>query len=92
MLCLKKDRDVTEATKIKIAETIIFPIVTYGSESWTVRKKERKKKKPCLWAMDVEKNFANNVDREKNEPISFGRSETQKVSSSNNHPIKGYAI
>jgi hypothetical protein len=37
-----KDRDVTEATKIKIAETIIFPIVTYGSESWTVQKKERK--------------------------------------------------
>jgi hypothetical protein len=26
--------------KIKIAETIIFPIVTYGSESWTVRKEE----------------------------------------------------
>jgi len=29
--------------KIKIAETIIFPTVTYGSESWTVRKKGRKK-------------------------------------------------
>ena len=38
-----KDRDVKKATKIKIAETIIFPTVTYKSESWTVRKKERKK-------------------------------------------------
>jgi hypothetical protein len=38
-----KDRDVTKATKIKIVETIIFPIVTYGSKSRTVRKKERKK-------------------------------------------------
>jgi hypothetical protein len=38
-----KDRDVKKATKIEIAETIIFPTVTYGSESWTVRKKERKK-------------------------------------------------
>jgi hypothetical protein len=28
-----KDWDVKKATKIKIAETIIFPIVTYGSES-----------------------------------------------------------
>jgi hypothetical protein len=37
-----KDRDVTEATKIKIAETMIFPTVTYGSESWTVRNKEKK--------------------------------------------------
>jgi len=38
-----KDRDVKKATKIKIAETVIFPTVTYGSESWTVWKKERKK-------------------------------------------------
>ena len=38
-----KDRDVTIATKVIIAETMIFPIVTYGSERWTVRKKDRKK-------------------------------------------------
>ena len=41
---IMKDRDVTKATKTEIAETIIFPIVTYGSESWMVRNKERKKK------------------------------------------------
>jgi len=40
---IMKDRDVKKASKIKIAETIIFPTVTYGSGSWTVRKKERKK-------------------------------------------------
>jgi hypothetical protein len=34
-----KDQDVKKATKIKIAETVIFPTVTYGSESWTERKK-----------------------------------------------------
>jgi hypothetical protein len=39
---IMKDRDVKKATKIKIAETIIFLTVIYGSESWTVRKKERK--------------------------------------------------
>jgi len=39
---IMKDRDVKKATKIKIAETIIFPTVTYGSESWTVRKKGEK--------------------------------------------------
>ena len=38
-----KDQDVKKATKIKIAETVIYPIATYESESWTVRKKERKK-------------------------------------------------
>jgi hypothetical protein len=41
---IMKDWDVKKATKIKIAETIIFPTVTYRSESWTVRKKERGKK------------------------------------------------
>jgi hypothetical protein len=40
---IMKDRDVKKATKIKIAETIIFPTVSYGSESWTMRKRERKK-------------------------------------------------
>jgi len=40
---IMKDRNVKKATKIKIEETIIFPTVTYGSESWTVRKKERQK-------------------------------------------------
>ena len=40
---IMKDRDVKKSTKIKIAETIIFPTMTYGSESWTVRKRERKK-------------------------------------------------
>jgi hypothetical protein len=38
-----KDRDVKKATKSKIEETIIFPTVTYESESWTVREKERGK-------------------------------------------------
>jgi hypothetical protein len=37
-----------EITKIKIAETIIFPTVTYGNGSWKVRKKKRKGKKIML--------------------------------------------
>jgi hypothetical protein len=40
---IMKDQDIRKGTKIKIAETVIFPTVTYGSESRTVRKKERKK-------------------------------------------------
>jgi hypothetical protein len=40
---IMKDWDVIKATKIAIAETIIFPAVTYGSESWTVQKKGKEK-------------------------------------------------
>jgi hypothetical protein len=38
---IMKDRNVKKATKIKIAETIILPTVTYRSESWTVRKRKK---------------------------------------------------
>jgi len=40
---IMKDQDVKKATKIKIAEIKIFPTLTNRSESWIVRKKERKK-------------------------------------------------
>ena len=36
-------KNVTKKTKIKIVETLVFPIVTNRSESWTMRKKDRKK-------------------------------------------------
>jgi hypothetical protein len=40
---IMKDPYVKKATKIQIAETIIFLTVTYGSESWTVWKRKGKK-------------------------------------------------
>jgi hypothetical protein len=46
---ITKDRDVKEATKIKKAKNIIFPTVTYGSESWTVRKRKGKKLMPLSY-------------------------------------------
>ena len=46
---IMKDRDVTATTKAKIVETMIFPIVTYGSESWTVRKERKKIDAFELW-------------------------------------------
>jgi hypothetical protein len=41
---IMKDRDITKATKIKIAETLIFPIVTYGSKSWMDNAEKGKEK------------------------------------------------
>lgn len=38
-----KDRNVTNATKIKLVRTLIFPILLYGAETWTLREQERKK-------------------------------------------------
>ena len=35
-----KSRDITLLTKVCIVSTIVFPVVTYGCESWTIKKAE----------------------------------------------------
>ena len=36
-----KSRDIMLLTKVQIVKAMVFPIVTYGCESWTVKKAER---------------------------------------------------
>ena len=38
-----KDRGVTLETKVKLVKVLVFPIVLYGAETWTMRKHERRK-------------------------------------------------
>ena len=35
-----KNRDITLATKVCLVKTMVFPVVMYGCESWTVKKAE----------------------------------------------------
>ena len=35
-----KSRDITLLTKIRIIKVMVFPVVMYGCESWTVKKAE----------------------------------------------------
>ena len=36
-----KIRDVTLATKVHLVKAMVFPVVMYGCESWTIKKAER---------------------------------------------------
>ena len=36
-----KSRDITLPTKVRIVKAMVFPVVMYGCESWTVKKTER---------------------------------------------------
>ena len=36
-----KSRDITWPTKVHLVKAMIFPVVMYGCESWTIRKAER---------------------------------------------------
>ena len=38
-----KSRDITWPTKVHPVKTIVFPVVMYGCESWTVKKAERRR-------------------------------------------------
>ena len=35
-----KSRDITLLTKVRLMKAMVFPVVTYGCESWTVKKAE----------------------------------------------------
>ena len=38
---LLKSRDITLPTKVHLVKAMVFPVVIYGCESWTVKKAER---------------------------------------------------
>ena len=38
-----KSRDITLPTKVRLVKAIVFPVVMYGCESWTVKTAERRR-------------------------------------------------
>ena len=38
-----KSRDITLPTKVRLVKAVVFPVVMYGCESWTVKKAERRR-------------------------------------------------
>ena len=38
-----KSRDITLPTKVRLVKTMVFPVVMYGCESWTVKKAEHRR-------------------------------------------------
>ena len=38
-----KSRDITSPTKVHLVKAMVFPVVMYGCESWTVKKVERRR-------------------------------------------------
>ena len=39
-----KSKDITLPTKVHLVKAMVFPVVMYGSESWTIKKKKEIKK------------------------------------------------
>ena len=38
-----KSRDISLSTKVRLVKAMVFPVVMYGCESWTIRKAEHRR-------------------------------------------------
>ena len=38
--CILKSRDITLSTRVHLVKAVVFPVVMYGCESWTIKKAE----------------------------------------------------
>ena len=38
--CILKSRDITLPTKVRLVKAMVFPVVMYGCQSWTIKKAE----------------------------------------------------
>ena len=58
-----ESRDITLSTKVHLVQTMIFPVVMYRCESWTVKKAERQRTDA------LEKTFESPLDCKEIQPI-----------------------
>ena len=63
-----KSRDITLSTKVCLVKAMFFPVVTYGCESWTIKKAECQKNW-CFWAVVLEKTLESPLDCKEIQPV-----------------------
>ena len=62
-----KSKDITLPTKVRLVKAMVFPVVTYGCESWTVKKAEMKNW--YFWTVMLEKILESPLDCKEIQPL-----------------------
>ena len=62
-----KSRDITLATQVRLVKAMVFPVVTYGCESWTVKKAECRR--IDAFELVLEKTLESPLDCKENQPV-----------------------
>ena len=62
-----KGRDITLPTKVRLIKSMVFPVVMYGCESWTVKKAECWKI-DAFWTMMLERTLESPLDCKEIQP------------------------
>ena len=63
-----KSRDITLPTKVRLVKSMVFPVVIYGCESWTVKKAEHQRI-DAFWAVVLEKTLEGPLDCKEIQPV-----------------------
>ena len=66
-----KNRDVTLLTKVCIVKAMVFPVVTYGCESWIVKKAERQLANDAFQLVVLEKTPESSLDSKEIKPVNL---------------------
>ena len=62
-----KSRDITLPTKVHLVKAMVFPVVMYGCESWTI--KSWVLKNWCFWTVLLEKTLESPLDCKEIQPV-----------------------
>ena len=63
-----KSRDITLPTKVRLVKAMVFPVVMYGLESWTIKKAEHRRI-DAFETVVLEKTLESPVDCKESQPV-----------------------
>ena len=69
-----ESRDITLPTKVRLVKAMVFPVVMYGCESWTVKKAEHRRIdafESIIDAVVLEKTLESPLDCKETQPVHF---------------------
>ena len=64
-----KSRDITLPTKVRLVKAMVFPVVMYGCESWTVKKAECRRIDAFEHQLVLEKTLESPLDCKEIQPV-----------------------
>ena len=64
-----KSRDITLPTKFRLVKALGFPVVTYGCESWSIKKAKHQRKNWSFWPVVLEKTLESHLDNKEIQPV-----------------------
>ena len=62
-----KSRDITLLTKVHLVKALVFPVVMYGYESWTIKKAECQR--IAAFELVLEKTLESSLDSKEIKPV-----------------------